>query len=87
MRRLGSGILLLVCWLLGLVSAALAEPRIALLVTNQAYRQPGLQLLNTHRDGDILKTALEKVCFKVWVAKDTAMKAPSSKRSGSTCSG
>jgi hypothetical protein len=53
-------------------AAAFAETRIALLVTNQAYRQPGAALANTHRDGEILEAALEKVGFRVWVARDTA---------------
>jgi formylglycine-generating enzyme required for sulfatase activity/uncharacterized caspase-like protein len=52
-------------------SAARAEARIALVITNQAYTQPGARLTNTHRDGDVVKAALEKVGFKVWVAKDT----------------
>ena len=57
--------------LLLLPSAAHAEARIALVITNQAYTQSGARLTNTHRDGDVVKAALEKVGFKVWVAKDT----------------
>jgi formylglycine-generating enzyme required for sulfatase activity len=57
--------------LLVLPSAAHAEARIALVITNQAYTQSGARLTNTHRDGDVVKAALEKVGFKVWVAKDT----------------
>jgi uncharacterized caspase-like protein len=72
MRQLGSGLLLLLCWLLESAAPAHAQQRIALLVTNQAYRQPGAALANTHRDGEILKSALERVGFKVWVARDTA---------------
>jgi uncharacterized caspase-like protein len=53
-------------------SAALAEARIALLITNQAYTQSGARLTNTHRDGEVLKSALEKVGFRVWTVKDTA---------------
>lgn len=55
-------------------SAALGQPqpaRIALVVTNQAYAQPGARLTNTHRDGDIIKAALEKVSFRVTVVRDT----------------
>jgi hypothetical protein len=60
--------LLSILWALG----AHAETRIALVVTNQAYSQAGARLTNTHRDGELVKAALEKVGFKVWVAKDTA---------------
>ncbi len=49
-----------------------AEPRIALVIANQAYTQPGAKLTNTHRDGDLVKAALEKVGFTVWVERDTA---------------
>jgi formylglycine-generating enzyme required for sulfatase activity len=54
-----------------LPSLARAEARIALVITNQAYTQPGAQLSNTYRDGEVVKSALEKVGFKVWVVKDT----------------
>ena len=54
-----------------LASTAHAEARIALVITNQAYTQSGARLTNTHRDGDVVKAALERVGFKVWVAKDT----------------
>jgi uncharacterized caspase-like protein len=47
------------------------EKRIALIITNQAYTQAGARLTNTHRDGEVVKAALEKVGFKVWAAKDT----------------
>jgi uncharacterized caspase-like protein len=57
--------------LLLLPSVAHAEARIALVITNQAYIQSGARLTNTHHDGDVVKAALEKVGFKVWVAKDT----------------
>jgi formylglycine-generating enzyme required for sulfatase activity len=53
-------------------SLARAEARIALVITNQAYTQPGAQLSNTYHDGETVKAALEKVGFKVWVVKDTA---------------
>lgn len=56
MRRIVFGLFLS---LLLLPSAAFAESRIALLITNQAYRQPGAALTNTHRDGEICKAALE----------------------------
>jgi formylglycine-generating enzyme required for sulfatase activity len=60
-------------WLLVVLlpSAAHAEARIALVITNQAYTQSGARLTNTHRDGDVVKAALERVGFKVWVAMDT----------------
>ena len=50
---------------------AAAQNRIALILTNQAYTQPGARLTNPHRDGEVLKAALEKVGFKVWLARDT----------------
>jgi formylglycine-generating enzyme required for sulfatase activity len=53
-------------------SAAQAQKRIALILTNQAYTQAGARLTNTHRDGDLVKAALERVGFRVWVVKDTA---------------
>jgi formylglycine-generating enzyme required for sulfatase activity len=53
-------------------STAQAQKRIALVVTNQAYTQAGARLANTHRDGDLVKAALETVGFTVWVVKDTA---------------
>ena len=52
-------------------AACAQETRIALIITNQAYTQSGARLANTHRDGEVVKAALEKVGFKVWVAKDT----------------
>jgi uncharacterized caspase-like protein len=52
-------------------SAAHAEARIALVITNQAYTQAGARLTNTHRDGEVVKSALEKVGFRVWTVKDT----------------
>ncbi|PPD31296.1 MAG: hypothetical protein CTY20_00725 [Hyphomicrobium sp.] len=66
-------------WIGGLVLGALlvlpgratAEPRIALVIANQGYTQPGAKLTNTHRDGDLVKAALEKVGFKVTVVRDT----------------
>jgi hypothetical protein len=50
---------------------AYAEKRIALVITNQAYTQAGARLTNTHRDGELVKAALESVGFQVWVSKDT----------------
>jgi uncharacterized caspase-like protein len=47
------------------------EPRVALIVANQSYTQPGAKLANTFRDGDLVKGALEAVGFKVWVTRDT----------------
>lgn len=58
--------------LLTIAHPASAEPRIALVIANQRYTQPGAKLTNTHRDGDLVKAALEKVGFKVWVVRDTA---------------
>src|SRR5262249_12867917 len=46
---------------LAVSSVAVAEQRLALIVTNQAYTQAGAQLTNTHRDGELVKAALEKV--------------------------
>jgi len=67
------------CLLVGLLlvlmlvpRAASADKRIALVITNQAYTQAGAQLINTYRDGDLVTAALQKVGFKVWVARDTA---------------
>jgi hypothetical protein len=61
-----------ICLML-LPSAAWAQAgkRIALIITNQSYTQAGARLTNTHRDGELLKSALERVGFRVWVAKDT----------------
>jgi uncharacterized caspase-like protein len=70
MVRTVVALLFLAIWLAP--SAAGAEQRIALVVTNQAYTQAGAGLTNTHRDGDLVKAALEKVGFKVWVVRDTA---------------
>ncbi len=50
---------------------ALAQQRLALLITNQNYVQPGAKLENTHADGDLIKAALEKVGFRVTVVRDT----------------
>ena len=51
------------------------EPRIGLIITNQSYTQPGAQLTNTHRDGDVMKAALEQVGFKVSIVRDTVNEA------------
>jgi uncharacterized caspase-like protein len=53
---------------------ARGEARFALVITNQPYTQPGAQLDNTYRDGQVIKAALERVGFKVWVVKDTVNK-------------
>jgi len=50
---------------------AMAQQRIALIVTNQSYTQPGAKLENTHADGDLIKAALERVGFRVWTVRDT----------------
>lgn len=55
--------------------AAGAETRLALVVTNQSYTQAGAALSNTHRDGDLVKAALERVGFEVWVVRDTRNEA------------
>ena len=65
----------LICWAWAAAHPAVAEVRIALVVTNQGYTQPGARLANTHRDGDLVKAALEKVGFKVTVVRDTANEA------------
>ena len=67
MLRVAIAVLLLI----PMHSTAAAEARIALIVTNQAYTQAGARLANTHRDGDVVKAALENVGFKVWVVRDT----------------
>jgi formylglycine-generating enzyme required for sulfatase activity len=67
MVRVAIGIVLLLL----VTSVVAAEPRIALIVTNQAYTQVGASLTNTHRDGELVKGALEKVGFKTWIVKDT----------------
>src|SRR5436190_23939291 len=75
MARRGSRLLcagLLVLGLLVGLSPAVAETRVALVVTNQSYTQAGARLTNTYRDGDLVKAALEQVGFKVWTVRDTA---------------
>src|SRR5436190_19482387 len=75
MARRGSRLLcagLLVLGLLVGLSPAVAETRIALVITNQSYTQAGARLTNTYRDGDLVKAALERVGFKVWTVRDTA---------------
>jgi Jacalin-like lectin domain len=49
---------------------ATAETRIALVISNQSYTQAGARLTNTHRDGDLVKSALEKVGFQVFTWLD-----------------
>jgi formylglycine-generating enzyme required for sulfatase activity len=66
-----AAVALLFLVLLPPIAWAQAEKRIGLIITNQAYSQAGARLTNTHRDGEVVKAALEKVGFKVWVAKDT----------------
>jgi hypothetical protein len=53
------------------VPAADSGARIALVITNQAYTQPGAKLTNTYNDGAVIRAALETVGFKVWLVKDT----------------
>lgn len=57
---------------LAAVTPAAGESRLALVIANQSYTQAGARLTNTHRDGELVKTALEKVGFKVWLVRDTA---------------
>ena len=61
-------------WLAALaaVTPAAAESRLGLVIANQSYSQAGARLTNTHRDGELVKSALEKVGFKVWLVRDTA---------------
>lgn len=74
-HRAAVALLVLIVTLLALVAPANAEQRIALVVTNQAYTQAGAALTNTHRDGDLVRAALERVGFKVTVVRDTANEA------------
>ena len=69
--RHAAGLALLGLLVLAGTLPALAESRIALVITNQAYAQPGARLTATHRDGDLVKAALEKVGFRVFVVRDT----------------
>ena len=70
-------LLLVVCWLIGLPFAApaLAEKRIGLVIANQNYTAPELKLENTHRDGELIKKALEQVGFDVTLVNDTESQA------------
>ncbi len=71
-------VIVTIVWLASLLAdsvRAQQPPRIALVVTNQSYNQPGAALTNTHRDGELVQSALEKVGFKVFVARDTANEA------------
>ena len=70
-RLLLFGIVMLAAGLI-MVTDAMAEARIALVITNQSYKQSGAALTNTHHDGDLVKSALEKVGFQVFVVRDTA---------------
>ena len=68
-------VMIALVWIAAVVLSATARSqpqpaRIALVITNQEYSQPGARLTNTHRDGDIVKEALERVGFKVTVARD-----------------
>lgn len=66
--------ILLIALLALLAPAALAqrEPaRIALVITNEAYTQRDARLTNTHRDGSLIKDALEMVGFNVTLVRDT----------------
>jgi uncharacterized caspase-like protein len=53
-----------------LPAGAFAEKRIALVVTNQAYPDQIGKLVNPHRDGAAVKSALEKLGFAVRHVKD-----------------
>jgi hypothetical protein len=74
--RVAIGIVLLLL----VPSVAAAEPRIALIITNQAYTQAGASLTNTHRDSELVKGALEKVGFKTRVVRTLAMSTRSCRR-------
>ena len=58
-------ILLVLSFALGLVPAAFAEKRIALVIGNSAYETDGWRLLNPTNDAELLGRALESVGFEV----------------------
>ena len=64
MRRLGSGILLLVCWLLAQATSAHAEKRVALVIGNSAYQHTG-RLANPKNDATDMAVVLRKLGFHV----------------------
>src|SRR5262245_4701513 len=69
MRRLGSELLLLICWLLA-VPAAHAEKRIALLIGNQSYSDEIGKLANPHNDVALLEKTLKALRFEVRSVRD-----------------
>jgi formylglycine-generating enzyme required for sulfatase activity len=71
MVRLWSAIMAVAAVLAFAPAAAAQGQRIALVITNQNYTQAGARLTNTHRDGDLIKAALEQVGFRVTVVRDT----------------
>src|SRR5262245_15594135 len=75
MRRLGSGILLLILWLLATAPAAHAEKRIALLIGNQGYNTRVGPLNNPHNDIALIGAALRSLSFKVTEVKDADYRA------------
>src|SRR5262245_17675608 len=75
MRRLGSGIIVLICWLLAAPPAAHAEKRIALLIGNQSYNARVGPLTNPHNDVAVIGAALRSLKFKVTEVKDADYRA------------
>ncbi|MBV1695304.1 MAG: SUMF1/EgtB/PvdO family nonheme iron enzyme [Hyphomicrobiales bacterium] len=70
MVRLWSAIMAVLAVLAMAPAASAQGNRIALVITNQNYTQPGARLTNTHHDGDLVKGALEAVGFAVTVVRD-----------------
>ncbi len=73
MRRLGSGILALLCLLLVAASAAHAEKRLALLIGNQAYSAEIGRLANPHNDIALLERTLKGLKFEVATVRDAGL--------------
>src|SRR5262245_4220855 len=72
MRRLGSGIVALICWLLAAAPVAHAEKRFALLIGNQGYNEKVGPLRNSHNDIDVVGKALAEVGFKLLTPRKDA---------------
>ena len=75
MRWLGSGILLLIFWLVLPASPAHAEKRIALLIGNQSYTSEIGKLANPHNDIALLEKALKGLQFEVTSVRDAGLAA------------
>ncbi len=71
MQRLGSRIVLLICWLLG--PAAHADKRIALLIGNQGYSAEIGKLANPHNDIALLEKTLKGLQFEVATVHDAGL--------------